>query len=337
MQCHRCGADIGNRFGLCDKCKAAREPKSSASKDAVPSEQKASAPPSEALQPGDSKGRDYTEKKKPVSQLPTNFAGFWLRFFAGLIDLAILAIFGSAAMVVFSSVSLPILSGILSGFSSVSHNAGGIGQQVIIQLLIDMAGYLICSFVAYAILGLLYFATMESSSFQATPGKLAMGIFVTDLEGDRASFLASLKRHLLKFAGYGSLIIGILILVLTQEMSLAFIFLALLLIWLAPLLVLFSCLLAGFTEKRQAFHDIAAGCLVLRSEDMNATRIWGAAAGSVVLFIGTNMFLRSAIGDFSSGMPVPSEVVESAPQITYGREDRRLPAGSGSAAPLAFD
>lgn len=76
----------------------------------------------------------------------------------------------------------------------------------------------------------LYWALLESSRWQATLGKKLMGIEVTDLEGRRISFARASGRYF-----------GKIVSALTFFMGFA---------------------MAGFTEKRQALHDIMTGCLV---------------------------------------------------------------------------
>ncbi len=78
----------------------------------------------------------------------------------------------------------------------------------------------------------LYFAAFESSPWQATPGKKVLGLLVTDLEGRRLSFIRASGRYFGKIIS--SLLFGI------------------------------GFFMAGFTEKKQALHDMLAGCLVLK-------------------------------------------------------------------------
>lgn len=78
----------------------------------------------------------------------------------------------------------------------------------------------------------LYFAIMESSSKQATLGKMALGIKVTDLEGNRISFGRATGRYFAKILSCMTLFIGYF--------------------------------MALFTEKKQALHDILAGTLVIK-------------------------------------------------------------------------
>jgi len=80
----------------------------------------------------------------------------------------------------------------------------------------------------------LYHAVLESSEWQATAGKKALGLKVTDLEGARVSFTRASGRHFAKIIS-GLIPLGI------------------------------GYIMAGFTARKQAIHDMLAGCLVLRS------------------------------------------------------------------------
>lgn len=86
-----------------------------------------------------------------------------------------------------------------------------------------------------AIVGLLvwwlYYALMESSATQATLGKMALGIRVVDQEGNAVSFGRATGRTLAKF--------------------------------LSGMILMIGYLMAGFTSRKQALHDIVAGCLVV--------------------------------------------------------------------------
>jgi uncharacterized RDD family membrane protein YckC len=79
----------------------------------------------------------------------------------------------------------------------------------------------------------IYFALMESSSKQATIGKLALKIRVTDMSGNRISFGRASMRYFAKYISYLVFFVGYL--------------------------------MAAFTQKKQALHDIAAKTLVLRN------------------------------------------------------------------------
>jgi uncharacterized RDD family membrane protein YckC len=74
---------------------------------------------------------------------------------------------------------------------------------------------------------------MESSSWQGTLGKRALSIEVTDMAGQRISFGRASGRH------FSKLITNLI-----------------------PFAI--GYILAGFTEKKQALHDMIASCLVLR-------------------------------------------------------------------------
>jgi uncharacterized RDD family membrane protein YckC len=98
-----------------------------------------------------------------------------------------------------------------------------------------IAGLLV--FVAYVLLivGMwLYFAKFESGPSQATPGKRVMGIKVTDDKGQRIGFGRATGRF------FGKIISGMI-------MNIGY-------------------MMAGFTGRKQALHDLMAGCCVVFKE-----------------------------------------------------------------------
>lgn len=108
---------------------------------------------------------------------------------------------------------------------------GNIWQNSYAHIISYFIGLNISTFLLY---GWIYTAVMESSKIQATVGKLAMGIIVTNLRGKRISFAKASQRHYSKFLSF--IILGI-----------GFIF---------PL----------FTPNKQALHDKITGCLVVKKQ-----------------------------------------------------------------------
>jgi uncharacterized RDD family membrane protein YckC len=78
----------------------------------------------------------------------------------------------------------------------------------------------------------LYEAAMESSSKQATLGKMVLGMRVTDLQGNRISFARATVRHFSKY--------------------------------ISAMIIFIGYIMAGFTDRKQALHDMIAGTLVRR-------------------------------------------------------------------------
>jgi uncharacterized RDD family membrane protein YckC len=77
-----------------------------------------------------------------------------------------------------------------------------------------------------------YFSLMESSTWQATLGKRLLGLQVTNLHGGRISFGRATARHFAKLISNFSFTIGYV--------------------------------MAGFTKRKQALHDILTQCMVVR-------------------------------------------------------------------------
>lgn len=135
-----------------------------------------------------------------------DYAGFWLRFVAAIIDGIVLTIIGAA-------------SGCLIGAA-----LGGAG--------VDPESIGAISNVLGIIINLAYFSLMESGSNQATLGKKAMGLRVTDINGDPVSLPRALGRNAAKY--------------------------------ISALILMIGFIMAAFTPKKQALHDMIAGCLVVK-------------------------------------------------------------------------
>jgi uncharacterized RDD family membrane protein YckC len=138
------------------------------------------------------------------------YAGFWKRFAASFVDSFVL---GFIQFLVFFFLAL-------SFHTKIDFSAKQIPLHL--NLTIQAIGLLIAW---------LYFAGMESSDRQATYGKSLLRIKVTDLEGNRISFMKATTRFIAKFISQITLLVGYL--------------------------------MAGFTPKKQALHDMMAQCLVI--------------------------------------------------------------------------
>ena len=154
-------------------------------------------------------------------QLP--YAGFWIRFVAFLIDAVILSIpfFLVAVGLIFRFGRFALLA-----------RRGRFGPPDAAFMGPMILGFFF-AFAIFIVVRWLYFAGMESSPRQATFGKAAMSLLVTDLKGQPLSFGHATGRF------FAKIISGLI-----------------------PFAI--GYIMAGFTEKKQALHDMIAGTLVLR-------------------------------------------------------------------------
>ena len=143
------------------------------------------------------------------------YGGFWIRFVAVVIDAIIInvVVWPVAAM-------LGLAIGLAGGAISMPTIGVHVVNLIVVWTLSGLASWL-------------YEAMMESSAKQATLGKMALGLKVTDLEGRRISFARATGRHFSKMISGAILAIGFI--------------------------------MAGFTERKQALHDMIAGTLVRRT------------------------------------------------------------------------
>lgn len=146
------------------------------------------------------------------------YGGFWWRVLAYFIDSIILQI------------GLGFISAVF-----------GIGIGISTSMMMDPSQSMVAPSMLLTTVGLsfvmtwLYFALMESSPMQATVGKLAVGLVVTDLNGNRISFARATGRYFAKI--------------------------------LSSLILLIGYIMVAFTERKQGLHDLLAGTLVWKTRD----------------------------------------------------------------------
>jgi uncharacterized RDD family membrane protein YckC len=143
------------------------------------------------------------------------YGGFWLRFAAYIIDMVILWVpqyVIETALGAMGHYAVPMSRHGIPLFP----NMGSMGGLINIAM------------------QWLYFALMESSSWQATLGKRVCGLIVTDLAGARLTFGRATGRY------FGKMISGVILNI--------------------------GYMMAGWTQRKQALHDMIAGTLVIRKE-----------------------------------------------------------------------
>lgn len=158
-----------------------------------------------------------------TEQQPVQYAGFWWRFLAIIIDDILISF--AAGIFIF-----PIMG--IFGISMYSMMESGMDVEnspMFWGSLISL--YSSIAFISL-IINWLYFAIMESSKTQATVGKLLLKIKVTDYQYQRISFGRATGRFFGKYVSSMILLIGYI--------------------------------MAGFTEKKQALHDMIASCYVIK-------------------------------------------------------------------------
>ena len=125
------------------------------------------------------------------SRFGMEYAGFWRRLVAFVIDLVILA-FGSFALAL-------LLVPLLLAFPEQSTAFLGSGFAQPAAVLVAL------------LLGWAYFAGFECSASHATMGKLVLEIAVTDLQGEGIGFGRASLRYLAKLVSILSLGLGFLL------------------------------------------------------------------------------------------------------------------------------
>jgi uncharacterized RDD family membrane protein YckC len=142
---------------------------------------------------------------RPAAPSHVAYGGFWIRFVAYLID----------------GILLSIVFGVVGSAFGINIFAP------------DWEHYDPTSNLISLVIGLLYFALLESSERGATVGKMAMGLRVVTSDGQRLSFMNAVGRYFAKA--------------------------------LSALIFCIGFIMIAFTERKRGLHDIIAGTLVIKT------------------------------------------------------------------------
>lgn len=130
------------------------------------------------------------------------YAGFWVRFFAGFLDLMILAPLIFLLFYFFGIDDYQMVK-ITNDFGSYSYASGfGDGEYL------DLMNYAI---------SIAYIAYFLASKQQATLGKRVMGIYVGNPDGSKLSWQKSLMRAAASMLTAATLGLGFVMLIFTKE------------------------------------------------------------------------------------------------------------------------
>ena len=228
----------------------------------------------------DSEASDNANDGQQNSHCPPTpfcgYAGFWKRYAAAFIDgvilfFAIRFVFFLEQHLIFPDSYIPLDEGI------------------------DIA----CLMAIPVVTGWLYFALFERASIQATPGKLAVGIKVTDMNGDRISFGRASGRYFGKILSTLSFLIGYI--------------------------------MVAFSQNKQGLHDIVAECLVVNKSAPTRVKTAVTVAISVIV---TYAFLYTAMsGAKSAGVNPLAARAKDIYVAIVGANTEREPLGLGTAWP----
>jgi uncharacterized RDD family membrane protein YckC len=158
------------------------------------------------------------------------YAGFWKRVLASIIDGLILSI-PMTIIAIPINIFLGLSAAAASTDMQFDQNFQNFENNEDLAMLIAGAAFaIIIIMMISTVISWLYFALMESSSKQATLGKMALNLKVTDLAGNKIGFGRASGRYFSKFISSAIFCIGYV--------------------------------MVAFTEKKQALHDMIAGTLV---------------------------------------------------------------------------
>jgi len=204
--CNKCGAQNAADAQFCSRCGTPTGPTSGVPTAVAPA---SAAPPNPAS--------PYVAAPTYHAVAPVagaGYGGFWIRVVAFIIDGIILRVVVAPVGMIFGGLGM---AGMMSGIPHAGLHILGGGITIIL----------------FVFGSWLYKAFMESSSYQATLGKMIFGMKVTDLNGNRISFERATGRHFAK--------------------------------WLSLMIFGIGYIMVGLTDRKQGLHDLLVGTLVRRA------------------------------------------------------------------------
>lgn len=159
---------------------------------------------------------DYGYNQSNYGGAP-QYAGFWLRFVAYIIDAILINIVTS---IINSTLGVNMFAALISNPDASPEES--------MEMLTTMLPSVMQASAIAMVITFLYFAYMESSK---QLGKIALGLKVTDMNGQKIDFVKALTRNIAKI--------------------------------LSAILLLIGYIIARF-EKKQALNNVLTGCLVVK-------------------------------------------------------------------------
>jgi uncharacterized RDD family membrane protein YckC len=153
-----------------------------------------------------------------------NYAGFWIRFLAYVIDnMAVGTIVWLLVFPALGALGLQLISP--EDLGDLQTMDPEITWAIILSVVPAISA-------VYLLVTWMYYALLQSSARQATIGKMALNLVVVDINGGRLTFARASLRFFSKIISSAIFMIGYI--------------------------------MAAFTEKNQALHDIIANTYVVR-------------------------------------------------------------------------
>lgn len=160
-----------------------------------------------------------------MTQSSIVYASFISRLVAFLID-------GIIIGCIQGIIITPIVAAMGLGIYSQVDGGGELSDEATIGLIGAIIAAVGSTIIIIYAISIFYYAIMESSKTQGSVGKMALGIKVTDLDGNRITFGKAFLRAIGKLISSSIMLIGYI--------------------------------MAAFTEKKQGLHDMIANTLVVK-------------------------------------------------------------------------
>jgi uncharacterized RDD family membrane protein YckC len=168
-----------------------------------------------------------------IAAVQLNYAGFWIRVFAGAIDFTILLI-PFSTIVSLAAVGMNVWYSFFFNMRPGQPLPEDLAEKGPILVLIGVFVFILS--------GWLYFAFLESSAWRGTLGKHMLRLYVGDQSGQAIGFWKATQRFLGGRFLMHVPVVGVYYFIV-------------------------DCVCIAILPQNRAIHDVLAGCLVLREAE----------------------------------------------------------------------
>ncbi|MHC1480745.1 RDD family protein [Frateuria aurantia] len=177
-----------------------------------------------------------------------DLAGFWQRFAAWLLDYIVLIV---PSLIAYYSMHA---DRVMQALVDLIKTSGSITAAEASPAFAGLMSQFQAFSAACVIIGFVYYTAMEGSRWQATLGKLAVGLKVTDLKGQRLNWRRAAVRNAVRLVNM-----------------------------VTPLIPLVFYIPVAWTRRHQGLHDMLASSLVVHGRASPATAATADDAGDLDL------------------------------------------------------
>lgn len=241
--------------------------------------------------------KKLANKEKQYNPSHYDYAGFWYRSCAFLLDTSILSLIGfilsSFVFLIFKQ-SLAEITMIVEMNASLIAKNGLMAAQNAPSASLTTSLLSIILMTLYILMTHVYFTLFESSKSGATPGKLICGLHVVSLDFTSIDLNTATSRHMWRLVPFSPVILANILPLLTPQSTSIIVPQVLLIVVGTIIAPACAYLLVAASSNKQALHDMMSKTLVVYSNSTSPSNLLAHVITST--FVSLSLFILTIHG-----------------------------------------